>query len=105
MNRALRLEQLCSHFLVFLLANPFVCLIDDCSRILITMGFITMKNPPVGSSFFYFFQPPTSKSKCFFSNWAVLSDEQVSNGYPCSLLNDEQMSNKVGVKHQPANPH
>ena len=34
-------------------------------------------------------------------NWAVLSDEQMSNGYPFSLLNDEQMSNKVGVKHQP----
>ena len=33
--------------------------------------------------------------------WAVLSDEQMSNGYPFSLLNDEQMSNKVGVKHQP----
>ena len=34
-------------------------------------------------------------------NWAVLSDEQMSNGYPFSLLNDEQMSNKVGVEHQP----
>ena len=34
-------------------------------------------------------------------NWAVLSDEQMSNGYPFSLLNDEQMSNKVRVKHQP----
>ena len=33
--------------------------------------------------------------------WAVLSDEQMSNGYPFSLVNDEQMSNKVGVKHQP----
>ena len=33
--------------------------------------------------------------------WAVLSDEQMSNGYPFSLGNDEQMSNKVGVKHQP----
>ena len=31
----------------------------------------------------------------------MLSDEQMSNGYPFSLLNDEQMSNKVGVKHQP----
>ena len=28
-------------------------------------------------------------------------DEQMSNGYPSSLVNDEQMSNKVGVKHQP----
>ena len=36
-----------------------------------------------------------------FLCWAVLSDEQMSNGYPFSLLNDEQMSNKVGVKHQP----
>ena len=25
----------------------------------------------------------------------------MSNGYPFSLVNDEQMSNKVGVKHQP----
>ena len=33
--------------------------------------------------------------------WAVLSNEQMSNGYPFSLLNDEQMSNKVGVEHQP----
>ena len=39
----------------------------------------------------------------FSPNWAVLSDEQMSNGYPFSLVNDEQMSNKVGVKHQPAN--
>ena len=35
------------------------------------------------------------------NSWAVLSDEQMSNGYPFSLVNDEQMSNKVGVKHQP----
>ena len=34
-------------------------------------------------------------------NWAVLSDEQMSNEWPFSLLNDEQMSNKVGVEHQP----
>ena len=34
-------------------------------------------------------------------NWAVLSDEQMSNGWPYSLLNDEQMSNKVRVEHQP----
>ena len=33
--------------------------------------------------------------------WAVLSDEQMSNGWPCSLLNDEQMINKVGVENQP----
>ena len=33
--------------------------------------------------------------------WAVLRDEQMSNGWPFSLLNDEQMSNKVGVEHQP----
>ena len=34
--------------------------------------------------------------------WAVLSDEQMRKILPFSLLNDEQMSNKVGVKHQPA---
>ena len=34
-------------------------------------------------------------------DWAVLSEEQMSIGYPFSLLNDEQMSNKVGVEHQP----
>ena len=33
-------------------------------------------------------------------NWAVLSDEQMSNGRPFSLLNDEQMSNWLGVEHQ-----
>ncbi len=33
--------------------------------------------------------------------WAALSEEQMSIGYPFSLLNDEQMSNKVGVEHQP----
>ena len=33
--------------------------------------------------------------------WAVLSDEQMRNEWPFSLLNDEQMSNKVGVEHQP----
>ena len=32
-------------------------------------------------------------------NWLVLSDEQMSKRWPCSLLNDEQMSNWVGVKH------
>ena len=31
----------------------------------------------------------------------MLSDEQMSKGYPFSLLNDEQMSNKVRVEHQP----
>ena len=37
----------------------------------------------------------------FFVFWAVLSDEQMRKIWPFSLLNDEQMSNKVGVKHQP----
>ncbi len=40
-------------------------------------------------------------SKTDKQNWTVLSDEQMSNGWPFSLLNDEQMSNKVGVEHQP----
>ena len=31
----------------------------------------------------------------------MLSDEQMSKRWPFSLLNDEQMSNKVGVEHQP----
>ena len=31
----------------------------------------------------------------------MLSDEQTSKGWPVSLLNDEQMSNWVGVKHLP----
>ena len=35
-------------------------------------------------------------------DWAVLSDEQMRKIWPFSLLIDEQMSNKVGVKHQPA---
>ena len=39
----------------------------------------------------------------YIYNWAVLSDEQMSNGYPFSLPNDEQTSNKVGVEHQPDN--
>ena len=34
-------------------------------------------------------------------DWAVLSDEQMRKKWPFSLLNDEQMSNKVGVEHQP----
>ena len=33
--------------------------------------------------------------------WLVLSDEQMSKRWPVSLLNDEQMSNWVGVKHLP----
>ena len=33
--------------------------------------------------------------------WLVLSDEQMSKGWPYSLLNDEQMSNWLGVEHQP----
>ena len=33
--------------------------------------------------------------------WAVLSDEQMSNGWSFSLLNDEQMSKKVRVEYQP----
>ena len=43
-----------------------------------------------------------SKTKFMSPAWAVLSDEQMSNGYPFSLLNDEQMSSKVRVEHQPA---
>ena len=31
----------------------------------------------------------------------MLSDEQMRKIWPFSLLNDEQMSNKVEVKHQP----
>ena len=34
-------------------------------------------------------------------SWAVLSDEQMRKIWPFSLLNDEQMSNKVEAKHQP----
>ena len=34
--------------------------------------------------------------------WLVLIDEQMSNRWPFSLLNGEQMSNKVRVEHQPA---
>ena len=37
------------------------------------------------------------------ANWLVLSDEQMSKRWPFSLLNDEQMSNWLGVKHLPAN--
>ena len=35
----------------------------------------------------------------YLYNWAVLSDEQMSTGWQCSLRNDKQMSNKVWVKH------
>ena len=38
-----------------------------------------------------------------YYNWAVLSEEQMRKIWPFSLLNDEQMSNKVEVKHQPDN--
>ena len=31
----------------------------------------------------------------------MLSDEQMSKGLPFFLLNDEQMSNWLGVEHQP----
>ena len=34
-------------------------------------------------------------------NWQVLSDEQMSKEWPFSLLNDEQMSNWLGVEHCP----
>ncbi len=34
-------------------------------------------------------------------SWLVLSDEQTSKRWQFSLLNDEQMSNWVGVKHLP----
>ena len=44
---------------------------------------------------------PTDQKTRTKENWAMLSDEQMSNGYPFSLLNDEQMSNKVRVEHQP----
>ena len=37
----------------------------------------------------------------FFFHWLVLSDEQMSQGWQSSLLNDEQMSNWLGVEHQP----
>ena len=33
--------------------------------------------------------------------WLVLSDEQMSKRWPFSLLNNEQMSNWLGVEHQP----
>ncbi len=43
---------------------------------------------------------PNFPNTCYF-HWAVLSDEQMRKIWPFSLLNDEQMSNKVEVKHQP----
>ena len=42
----------------------------------------------------------TPKSSIKKHSWAVLSDEQMINGWPFSLLNDEQMSNKVRVEQQ-----
>ena len=39
------------------------------------------------------------------NGWLVLSDEQMSKGWPYSLLNDEQMSNWLGVEHQPDGVH
>ena len=33
----------------------------------------------------------------------MLSDEQMRHGWPFSLLNDEQNSNKMRVEHQPVN--
>ncbi len=35
--------------------------------------------------------------------YAWLSDEQMRNRWPFSLLNHEQMSNKVGVEHKAVN--
>ena len=34
-------------------------------------------------------------------HWAVLGDGQISNGLSFFLLTNQQMSNKVGVDHQP----
>ena len=39
-----------------------------------------------------------------FLDWLVLSDEQMSKRWQFSLLNDEQMSNWLGVKHLPVDP-
>ncbi len=52
------------------------------------------KNGPFLESFWYLVE-------CCMIVWAVISDEQTSKGWPFSLLKDEQMSNKVGVEHQP----
>ena len=66
---------------------------------------------PIGSTVWYIHLHLVSKSTihvgvCIsymdtMGYWAVLSDEQMSKGWPFSLLNDEQMSNRVGVKHLP----
>ena len=38
---------------------------------------------------------------CPKKDWLVLSDEQMSQGWQSSLLNNEQMSIWLGVEHQP----
>ena len=38
----------------------------------------------------------------YIPNWLVLSDEQMRKNLPFSPLNDEQMSNWLGVEHLPA---
>ena len=43
---------------------------------------------------------PLAMLQVFFG-WLVLSDEQMSKRWQFSLLNDEQMSNWLGVKHLP----
>ena len=52
------------------------------------------------SGWVWFFVGKTP-GKTNIMTWAVLSDEQMSKRWQFSLLNDEQMSNWVGVKHQP----
>ena len=37
----------------------------------------------------------------FFKLGCANGDEQMRKRWPFSLLNDEQMGNKVGVEHQP----
>lgn len=44
--------------------------------------------------------PPTARWRPIF-NWVVHGDEQVSKGWPFSILNDEQVSNKLGVEPPP----
>ena len=39
--------------------------------------------------------------QCLIFGWLVLSDEQMSNRWQFSLLNDEQMRNWLGVEHWP----
>ena len=58
----------------------------------------------VKSCFFYLRGGVSYENQASFLGWAVLSDEQMRKIWPFSLLNDEQMSNKVGVKHQPVGP-